>query len=157
MFKKGDKVVYPQHGAGVVERIEEKEVLEKKAMYYNLAFSQGLKVMLPTGAEEQIGMRGIVDETVGAEVLTYLGGKKSRMPKDWNRRFKKNKEKIRTGDIFEVADVVKNLSIRESENGLSSAEKRMLMRAKKILLSELVFALDESEENLTGQLDKIFQ
>lgn len=157
MFKRGDKIVYPHHGAGVVEKVEAKKVSRMEELYYVLRFPQGLKVMVPADTEEEMGLREVIGEEVAEEVLAYLAGRKGRMPRDWNRRFKKNKEKIKSGNIFEVAEVVKNLSIRDNEVGLSSAEKRMLMRAKEILLSELMFVLGRSEEELTSQLDKIFQ
>lgn len=157
MFDIGDKVVYPHHGAGIIENIEEKKVLDEKKLYYILKLPQELKVMVPAGCEGDVGLRGVVNQKVGKEILSFLSGRRTRMPQDWNRRFKKNKEKIKSGDIFELAEVVKNLTIRDSEVGLSSVEKRMLSKARQILISELALALKWDEKKVESEIERNIQ
>ncbi len=157
MFKIGDKVVYPHHGAGVIEGIEEKQVLDEKQQYYIVRLSQGqLTVMVPANSIPGIGLRSIISPLQAENVLATLGDDQSKMPKDWNRRFKRNREKIKSGDALEVAEVVRNLTIRDAEVGLSTGEKRMLNRARQILVSELVFALDKDEGDINTLIDGNF-
>ncbi|NLJ26221.1 MAG: CarD family transcriptional regulator [Firmicutes bacterium] len=149
MFNIGDKVVYPMHGAGVIEAIEEKEVLGQKQKYYIMKLPIGeMKVMVPMDNVEEVGLREIIDKDGVPKVIDVLKGKKSKMSSNWNRRYRANMEKIRTGDIFEVAEVVRNLAIRDAEKGLSTGEKKMLDNAKQILISELVLAQDSTEEQI---------
>lgn len=153
MFNIGDKVVYPMHGAGVIEAIEEKEVLGQKQKYYIMKLPIGeMKVMVPMENVEEVGLREIIDRDGVPKVLEVLRGKKSKMSSNWNRRYRANMEKIRTGDIFEVAEVVRNLAIRDAEKGLSTGEKKMLDNAKQILISELVLAQDATEEQIENLL-----
>lgn len=157
MFREGDKVVYPHHGAGIIERIEEKQVLDEMKTYYIVRLSQGqLTVMVPSESVSDVGLRTIISQEEAESVLAVLSDDQTKMPKDWNRRFKKNREKIKSGDVFEVAEVVRNLMIRDQEVGLSTGEKRMLNRARQILISELVFALDADEEYINDMVDRIF-
>ncbi len=149
MFNIGDKVVYPMHGAGVIEAIEEKEVLGQKQKYYIMRLPIGeMKVMVPMDNVEEVGLREIIARDGVPRVIEILKGKKSKMSSNWNRRYRANMEKIRTGDIFEVAEVVRNLAIRDAEKGLSTGEKKMLDNAKQILISELVLAQDTTEEQI---------
>lgn len=149
MFNIGDKVVYPMHGAGVIEAIEEREVLGQKQKYYIMKLPIGeMKVMVPMDNVEEVGLREIIDKDGVPKVIDVLKGKKSKMSSNWNRRYRANMEKIRTGDIFEVAEVVRNLAIRDAEKGLSTGEKKMLDNAKQILISELVLAQDATEEQI---------
>jgi CarD family transcriptional regulator len=153
VFNIGDKVVYPMHGAGVIEAIEEKEVLGQKQKYYIMKLPIGeMKVMVPMENVEEVGLREIIDRDGVPKVLEVLRGKKSKMSSNWNRRYRANMEKIRTGDIFEVAEVVRNLAIRDAEKGLSTGEKKMLDNAKQILISELVLAQDATEEQIENLL-----
>ncbi len=131
MFKVGDKVVYPMHGAGVIESIEEREVLGSKHKYYVMRLPMGdLKVMIPTDNVEEIGVREIISDDMVDEVFDVLRGEKTKMSSNWNKRYRANLEKIRSGNILEVAEVVRNLSIRDREKGLSSGEKKMLDNAR---------------------------
>ena len=115
-----------------------------------------MTVMVPTENAALAGLRRVIDEETVKKVLAVLQDECSEMPKNWNRRFKHNRDKIKTGDIYELAEVVRNLAIRESQKGLSTGEKQMFTRAKKILASELMYALemdeDEVEEHLYGLL-----
>lgn len=148
MFKVGDKVLYPMHGAGVIENIEEREVLGVKHQYYVLRIPIGsIKVYIPLNKVSEVGLRPIIDKKELVKVFEVLQGKCSPLPANWNRRYRLNLEKIKDGDILKVAEVVRDLTIRDKERGLSSGEKRMLESAKQILISEIVLSkgIDESE------------
>ena len=157
MFNVGDKVVYPHHGAGVIERIEEKQVLGEMKTYFIVRLSQGqLTVMVPADSLGGVGLRRIISLEEAENVLAVLSDDQTKMPTDWNRRFKKNREKIKSGDVFEVAEVVRNLTLRDIDVGLSTGEKRMLGRARQILESELVFALERDEDHVKDMVDELF-
>ncbi|SDC21229.1 MULTISPECIES: CarD family transcriptional regulator [unclassified Candidatus Frackibacter] len=157
MFEVGDKIVYPNHGAGTIVGIEEKEVLGETKKYYIMKLPIGeMKVMIPLDNVEDIGIREIIDSERVEDVIKVLEQEKSEMSQNWNRRYRSNTEKIKTGDIFEVAEVVRNLTLRDMEKGLSTGEKKMLSNCRQILISELVLAKDESEEEVQEQLDELF-
>ncbi|NLK07815.1 MAG: CarD family transcriptional regulator [Firmicutes bacterium] len=155
MFSIGDKVVYPMHGAGVIEAIEEKEVLGERQKYYIMKLPIGeMKVMVPMDNADEVGLRSIIDDDGVNKVIEVLKEDKSKMSTNWNRRFRANMEKIRSGDIFEVAEVVRNLAIRDAEKGLSTGERKMLDNARQILISELVLAQDSTEEKIEELLSE---
>ncbi|AZR74689.1 CarD family transcriptional regulator [Anoxybacter fermentans] len=157
MFKVGDKVVYPKHGAGTIIGVEEREVLGKKQQYYIIDLSiGGLTAMLPINKAEKLGIRKVIDEDEVKEVINVLKGDKSKMSKNWNRRYRNNLEKIKTGDIYEVTEVVRNLTLRDMEKGLSTGEKKMLNNARQILISELVLAKEMDEEQVEAMINDIF-
>jgi CarD family transcriptional regulator len=114
-----------------------------------------MTVMVPCENAAKAGLRRVIDEETVKKVLAVLQDDVSDMPKNWNRRFKHNRDKIKTGDIYELAEVVRNLAIREVEKGLSTGEKQMFTRAKKILASELMYALDKGEEEAEAYLDDL--
>ncbi len=156
-FEVGDSVVYPHHGAGKVIRKDLKEVLGERREYITVKIlHNNMTVMVPTENAALAGLRRVIDEETVKKVLAVLQDECSEMPKNWNRRFKHNRDKIKTGDIYELAEVVRNLAIRETERGLSTGEKQMFTRARKILASELMYALemdaDEVEEHLNALL-----
>jgi CarD family transcriptional regulator len=152
MFNVGDKIVYPMHGAGVIESIEEREILGKTQKYYVMKMPVGdIKVMIPTTNAREIGIRGIVDKEKAGQVIGALEGDYSFINTNWNKRYRENMEKIKSGNIFEVADVVKNLAFRDKEKGLSTGERKMLNNAKQILVSELVLAND-LEQNVVEKI-----
>lgn len=141
MFAIGDKVVYPMHGAGVIQEIEDKEVLGRRQRYYVMMMPMGdMKVMIPVESSDVVGLRRVIDREHVAKVLEVLRDEASVMSGNWNRRYRDNLDKLKTGDIFAVAEVVRNLSVREREKGLSTGERRMLENARQILVSELVLA-----------------
>ena len=161
-YKVGDKVVYPHHGAGKIVKKEKKEVLGQQREYLTIQILYNeMTVEVPSDSADRAGLRKVIAEETVAEVLAVLYDDGSQMPKNWNRRFKHNRDKIKTGDIFELAEVVRNLSIRELDKGLSTGEKQMYGRAKKILASELMYARDMGEDEATdfleGLLDEIAQ
>ena len=155
MFKIGDKVVYPMHGAGIIEEIEEKEILGEKRKYYIMRMPIGdMKVMIPVDNVEEIGIRGIIDDDDMTKVITILQGDKTSMPQNWNRRYRINMEKIKSGDIFEIASVVRNLMLRDAEKALSTGERKMLNSAKQMLISEIVLVSDKDQEETEKLIDE---
>jgi CarD family transcriptional regulator len=152
----GDSVVYPHHGAGTVVKKEAKDVLGETKQYLTIKILHNdMTVMVPCANAGKAGLRRIIDEEAVKKVLGVLNDDVSEMPKNWNRRFKHNRDKIKTGDIYELAEVVRNLALREHEKGLSTGEKQMYTRAKKILASELMYALDKNEEEAELYLDEL--
>ena len=153
MYSVGDKVVYPMHGAGVIDSIEEKEILGEKQSYYILKMPGEVKVMVPIATAEQHGIRNVIDKTEAEKVINVLEQDETEMEKNWNKRYRDNMDKMKSGDIYEVADVVRNLSFKQKEKGLSTGEKKMLINAKQILVSELVLAEHSSYEEIEGIVD----
>ena len=148
MFDVGDKVVYPHHGAGTVIRKELRAVLGQEREYMTIQILHNdMIVNVPSENAERVGLRKVIDEEMVTRVIDVLHGDGTSMPKNWNRRFKYNRDKMKTGDIFELAEVVRNLSLRDGEKGLSTGEKQMFVKAKKILASELMYAKNLSEED----------
>ena len=156
MYDVGDKVVYPHHGAGTVVRKEVREVLGEKREYLTIQILHNdLTVNVPAENSERVGLRKVIDEDMVGVVLKALTGDGTTMPKNWNRRFKHNRDKMKTGDIFELAEVVRNLSLRDHEKGLSTGEKQMFVKAKKILASELMYAKAMDEDEAALWLDDV--
>jgi len=154
----GDHVVYPHHGAGVVLKKETRDLLGERREYLTIKILHNdLTVMVPCENAHRAGLRRVINEEQVRRVIEVLTGEVSEMPKNWNRRFKHNREKIKTGDVFELAEVVRNLAIREWEKGLSTGEKQMYTRAKKILASEFMYALDKDAEGAEAYLDKLLE
>ena len=153
MFNVGDYIVYPMHGAGTIDAIEEKDILGEKQSYYILKMPGEVKVMVPINKAEQIGVRNIIDATSAEKVFEILEEDQTEMSTNWNKRYRDNMEKMKSGDIYEVADVVRNLSFKQKEKGLSTGEKKMLINAKQILVSELVLAEHSSYEEMEGIVD----
>ena len=147
MFNVGDKIVYPMHGAGVIDSIEEKNILGEKQSYYILKMPGEVKVMVPTAKAEEIGVRNIIDKSSADKVIGVLEHE-TVMDKNWNKRYRDNMDKMKSGDIYEIADVVRNLSFKQKEKGLSTGEKKMLNNAKQILVSELVLAEHATQEEV---------
>ncbi len=153
-FEVGDSVVYPHHGAGKVLKKEPREMFGEEREYLTIKILHNdMTVMVPCCNAGKAGLRRIIDEEAVKKVMAVLNDDMSEMPKNWNRRFKHNRDKIKTGDIFELAEVVRNLAIREFDKGLSTGEKQMFTRAKKILASELMYALDKDEEEAEAYLN----
>ena len=153
MFSVGDKIVYPMHGAGTIEAIEEKDILGEKQAYYILKMPGEVKVMVPTAKADEVGVRNIIDKESADKVFGVLEQDETDMDKNWNKRYRDNMEKMKTGDIYEVADIVRNLSFKQKEKGLSTGEKKMLLNAKQILVSELVLAEDTDSKHVEQMID----
>lgn len=155
-FSVGDNVVYPHHGAGQVIKKEEKEILGEVRQYLTIKILHNdMTVMVPCENAGKAGLRRVIDEDTVKKVLAVLSDDVSEMPKNWNRRFKHNRDKIKTGDIYELAEVVRNLAVREQDKGLSTGEKQMYTRAKKILASEMMYALEKTEDEAEAYLDDL--
>jgi CarD family transcriptional regulator len=156
LFNIGDKVVYPLHGAGVIESIEEKEILGERQKYYIMKMPIGdMKVMVPMKNVKSIGLREVVDEETVSRVLERLKKRDGGTTANWNRRYRANMDKMRSGDIYQVADVVRSLMLRDREKGLSTGERKMLDNARQILISELVLAKGIDEEEASRLLDEL--
>ena len=156
MFDVGDKVVYPHHGAGTVVSKDVKIVLGEKREYLTIKILHNeMTVNVPTDNAEKVGIRWVIDQEMVEVVVKVLLGGSTEMPKNWNRRFKHNRDKMKTGDILELAEVVRNLALRDHEKGLSTGEKQMYVKAKKILASELMYAKDMSEERAHEWLEEV--
>ena len=153
MFNVGDYIVYPMHGAGTIDAIEEKDILGEKQSYYILKMPGEVKVMVPINKAEQIGVRNIIDKTSAEKVFEILEEDQTEMSMNWNKRYRDNMDKMKSGDIYEVADVVRNLSFKQKEKGLSTGEKKMLNNAKQILVSELVLAEHASQEEVENLVE----
>lgn len=154
MYNIGDRIVYPMHGAGVIESIEEKEILGQKQSYYVMKMPIGdMKVMIPTRNINGIGIRDVVTSKDVEKVFEVLSDQKVEGCSNWNKRYRENMVKIKSGNIFEVADVVRSLMIREKEKGLSTGERKMLNSAKQILISELVLAKNMNQVEVEGLIN----
>jgi CarD family transcriptional regulator len=153
MFKVGDKVVYPMHGAGRIESIEERSILDETHQYYIIKMPGEVKVMVPTAKAEENGLRYIIDKETAGKVIKVLEEDCTEMSDKWNKRYRDNVEKIKKGDIYEVADIVRNLVFKQKDKGLSHTEKKMLLNAKQILVSELVLAEDTNVEQMEQMID----
>ena len=151
MFKIGDKIVYPNHGAGTIDSIEKKEFLGEEKDYFILKMPIGsMDISIPIANIDKMNIREVIDKEEGDQVLKILDDEPTKMPSNWNVRYRQNQEVIKTGDIFEIAKMVRNLAILDNEKGLSTTEKKLLNRARRIMASELVMAgslkKDQAEE-----------
>lgn len=154
MFNVGDRIVYPMHGAGVIEGIEQKNLSGVPEDYYIIKLTSGeMKVMIPVCNKDLVGLREVISREEVAKVLEVLRNKSQEMSANWNRRYRTNLEKIKTGSIYDVAEVVSGLTMRDKEKGLSTGERKMLENAKQILLSELALAQNMDEEQVEMMIE----
>ncbi|OEF97964.1 CarD family transcriptional regulator [Desulfuribacillus alkaliarsenatis] len=158
MFNVGDKVVYPMYGAGVIESIEEKEILGEIRKYYVMRMPVGdMKVMIPIGNVQNIGLRDVVDECLINNVMDNMCTEEAEASINWNQRYRANMDKVKSGDIFKVAEVVRSLMLREIEKGLSTGERKMLENAKQILVSEFVLVKGIDEVEAMGIITELIE
>jgi CarD family transcriptional regulator len=156
LFRKGDTVVHPEHGAAVIQELREKEFLGEKRTYLVLRVAYGdLTLLIPVDSTEQVGLRQVVSKNEVKKVLKVLTEDESSMAANWSRRFKNNLEKLHSGDPYEVAEVLRNLAIRDREKGLSAGEKRMITKARQILISELAHATGKTDAEAETMIDGI--
>ena len=153
MLNIGDKISYPMHGAGVIEAVETCEVDGKEREYYVLKLPMGsLKVMIPVDNADNIGLKEIISAREAREVVAVLREKPDRTVGSWNKRFHANLERMKKGDLKDVAAVARNLMLQDKQRKVSSGERRVMDLAKQILVSELVYALnmtcEEAEEHI---------
>lgn len=155
MFREGDKIVHPMHGAGVVESIVEQKVNGVSRKYYVLRLPvRSMVVMIPTENSQDIGVRPIIDSAQADRILEQLPGIQVEFDQNWNRRYRENMERLKSGDLLEVARVIKGLMLRDGERGLSTGERKMLHSAKEILISEIVLSQCVSYEDVEERINK---
>lgn len=156
MFVIGDRIVYPMHGAGIIEQIEEKQILGEIRKYYILNVPCGdMKIMIPIESSREVGVRAIISVEEIHEVIEILSADSSEMSNNWNRRYRENMEKLKTGDIYNVAEVVRNLMRTDKEKKLSTGEKKMLSNAKQILISEIILVKNIDHEAAERIIDSV--
>jgi CarD family transcriptional regulator, regulator of rRNA transcription len=155
-FKVNDRVVYPHHGAAVIEGTEVREMPDgENRKFFVLRMTHGdLVLKVPIEKAEEIGMRYPISVEDVEDVFEVLGKKDVREPTNWSRRFKNHQEKLKSGDVYQVAEVVRNLALREADKGLSAGEKSMFVKARQVLVSELAFSLNISEDDALDRLAK---
>ena len=154
-FNVGDRVVYPHHGAAVVERKEQKEAFGEKHEYLVLRMAHGdMMLSVPVDKAEEVGMRWPISKEDVEDLFDVLKKRDVREPANWSRRFKNHQEKLKSGDVYQVAEVVRNLALRERDKGLSAGEKSLFTKARSVLVSELSFALDVSEDDARAKVEK---
>ena len=155
MFHVGDKIVHPMHGAGVIDSIVKKKVNGVVRDYYILKLPVGgMLVMIPTENSEEIGVRPIVEPDQADQVIDALPQIEVDADPNWNRRYRENMLRIKSGDLYEVARVVKSLMLRDEERGLSTGERKMLHSAKQILISEIVLSESTSYEEVENRINR---
>ena len=155
-YEVGETVVYPHHGAARIIDIRQRKVRGEEKTYLQLEVAQGdLTILVPAESVELIGVRDVVDETGLEKVFEVLRAPLTEEPTNWSRRFKANQEKIASGDVIKVAEVVRDLSRRDTDRGLSAGEKRMLSQARQVLGSEVALARQVSEDDALELLDEI--
>ena len=154
-YKAGDRVVYPHHGAAIIEKTEMVELNGEKKKYFVLKTAHDeLTVRVPVDKVDEVGMRPPISLEDVEDLFVLLAKKDVREPANWSRRFKNHQEKLKSGDVYQVAEVVRNLALREKAKGLSAGEKNMYTKARKVLVSELSFALDVTEEAAMDQVEE---
>lgn len=154
MFQIGDKIVHPMHGAGIVESIVTQKVNGVVRDYYTLKLpGRTMMVMIPVDNCTEIGVRPVVDSEYAAQVLSAIPTIEVNMTQNWNRRYRENMERLKSGDLLEVARVVKGLMLRDVDRGLSTGERKMLHSAKQILISEIVLSQSCSYESVEERIN----
>ena len=154
MFQVGDKVVHPMHGAGIVDSIVQKKVDGVVRDYYILKLpNRSMVVMIPTDSSDEIGVRPVVDREQADRVLAAIPTIQVEMTSNWNHRYRENMERMKSGDLLEVARVIKGLTARDTKRGLSTGERKMLHAAKQILISEIVLSKSVSYESAEEALN----
>lgn len=150
MFKQGDKISYPMHGAGYIEAIEERVFLDEKKRYYVLRFSEGdIKVHIPVESADKAGLRRIISAAEYRRVMeSFKSIEDIEETPNWNQRNRENLDKMKSGDVFEIASVIKSLLKRENQKSLSSSEKKMLGTSMQILVSELALASNKDDDEV---------
>ncbi len=154
MFNIGDKIVYPMHGAGIIESIEEKEVLGNKNKYYIMRIPlDDMKVMIPLDNTEGLGVRNIISEADADKIEALLSSWEGTVEKNWSKRYRNSEETLRKGDVFEIAKLVRSLVLVDRAKKLSTGEKKILNNARQILTSELMLVWNTSRIDAEDMLN----
>lgn len=152
----GETVVYPHHGAATIEEVKTRVIRGEEKMYLKLNVAQGdLTIEVPADNVELVGVRDVIDEKGLAEVFDVLRAPITEEPTNWSRRYKSNMEKLASGDVIKVSEVVRDLWRRDQDKGLSAGEKRMLSKARQVLVSELALAEETTEDAANAHLDEV--
>lgn len=155
MYKVGDRIVYPMHGAGTIIGIEKKEILGEESMYYIMKMPiANIRISIPVDNIDSIGIRPVMSVEDGKKVMDILRQESTAMSSNWSQRYRENLENLKTGDPFEIAEIVRNLQIRDMEKGLSSSEKKMLNSSKRMLISELIIIGSMTVEEAQDMIDE---
>ena len=155
MFDVGDRVVYPHHGAAIVTKKEVRKAFGSKTEYLVLEMAHGEMILsVPVDKVEEVGMRWPISTEDVEDLFEVLEKRGIREPPNWSRRFKNHQEKLKSGDVYQVAEVVRNLALREADKGLSAGEKSLYTKARNVLVSELSFALEITEDDATERVEK---
>ena len=155
MFGIGDKIVYPMHGAGIIEAIEKRDIMGQSREYYVLHMPIGdMQVLVPVSAVPEAGLRPIVSREVVQEVFRMLSEDASDEQSNWNRRYRENMQKLKSGDILEMAEVVRNMTRRDQRRGLSTTEKKMLDNARRLLVSELALVEEVDPDRVNNKIGR---
>jgi len=153
-YKPGDRVVYPHHGAAVIEKKEKRKAFGEEREYFVLRMAHGeMTLAVPVDNVDEVGMRWPISGDDVDDLFDVLKKRDVREPANWSRRFKNHQEKLKSGDVYQVAEVVRNLALRDSDKGLSAGEKTLYQKARNVLVSELSFALDVSEDDAMDKVD----
>ncbi|MCB0319558.1 MAG: CarD family transcriptional regulator [Bdellovibrionales bacterium] len=164
MFKKGDRVVYPKHGVGLVVDIEDKQIAGTSQQFYQIEFitngeakNKDMRAMVPVAQAESVGLRRVVDKKTVDQVFTILKERRAKVgTQTWNRRYREYSQKINTGSVFEIAEVIRDLSVLSINKELSFGEKQMLESAKTLLASEIAVSRSRPHEKVMGEISNIF-
>lgn len=156
MYKVGEKILYPMHGAAVIESIESFEILGQETDCYVLRMSMdGMMVKIPVNNAENIGVRDLISVEEAENVLQYIKNYEGEFNNNWNKRYRENIAHIKSGNIYEVAGVVKMLMCRDKQRSLSSGERKMLTSAKQILISEIMLTCNQSAKEVEGRIESL--
>ena len=154
LFSVGDRIAHPMHGAGVIENIVKRDLSGTEMEYYVLKLPVGdMIVMIPVEATKSIGVRPIIDPDEAEHIIGSIAELEINMTQNWNKRYRENMLKIKSGDLMEVATVIKGLMLRDSDRGLSTGERKMLHSAKQILISEIVLSESSSYEEVEERIN----
>ena len=153
-YKPGDRVVYPHHGAAVIEKKEKRTAFGEEKEYFVLRMAHGeMTLAVPVDKTEEVGMRWPISTEDVEDLFEVLAKRDIREPANWSRRFKNHQEKLKSGDVYQVAEVVRNLALRNHAKGLSAGEKSLYTKARDVLVSELAFALSIEEDDAMAKVD----
>ena len=154
VYRVGDKIVHPMHGAGIIDSIVSRKMNGVQREYYQMRLPAGsMLVMIPTDHTDEIGVRPVIDQEEALHVMDALGSIEVDMSQNWNHRYRENMTRIKSGDLLEVARVVKGLMRRDEDRGLSTGERKMLHSAKQILISEIVLSQNASYEDVEARIN----